>query len=161
MIGHRGENFFQGPFIWSGKIHSLDERFMSKSDPSNTFGDFSKKIKLSPDRQNLKPVNPALSFDQYLTIAIKEGYALLATETKNSVKKPEPSKQPSSVLTDSLGKMSVNPYVRARTQILTKMSPKARSVIEEMERIGNTANPVYDKFARSVTLLGDTLSSSN
>ena len=135
---------------------------MAKSDNSNTFGDFSKKVKLSPDRLNLKPVNPKLTFEQYLLIAVKEGHALLDAEEKNPSKKPEPFKQPSPVLNDALGKMSDNPYIRARTQILTKMSPAARAVIEDMERIGgNTCNPTYDKFAKSVTLLGDKLSSNN
>ena len=40
---------------------------MAKSDPSNTFGDFSKKIKLDPSRQNLKPVDPNWSFEKHLS----------------------------------------------------------------------------------------------
>ena len=133
---------------------------MAKSD-NNTFGDFSKKIQLDPSRQNLKPVNPKLTFEQYLSQAIQEGYALLAAEEKNSVKNPEPFKQSSPALNDALGKMSDNPYIKARTQILLKMTPTARAAIEEMERIGNTCNSTYDKFARSVTILGDKLSASN
>ena len=139
---------------------------MAKSDNS-TFGDFSKKINLSPDRQNLEPVNPKLSFEQYLFQCIQEGHALLNAEAtssvtkRNSVKSPEPLKQPPSILQDALAKSSPNPYVRARAEILGKMSPGARAAVEEMERIGNTCNSIYDKFAQSVTILGDKLSSNN
>lgn len=166
MIGHRGETFFDGPFIWSGKIHPLDERFMAKSDPNNTFGDFS-KIKLSPDRLNLKPVDPNLTFEQYLTIAIKEGYALLAAEATSSVKKPNSVKAPQSPKSDSvklenkLGEMSKNAYVRAREEVLKKMKPETRAIIEKMERNEMERDSRWDTFCKAVTIKGDQISNSN
>ena len=132
---------------------------MANSDNNNsTFGDFSKKINLDPSRQNLKPVDPKLSFEQYLEIAIKEGHALLVAEEKNSVKKPQPTKQPSPALEDALGKMSDNVYIRARTQILLKMSSEARSVIEKMENGTLPKDSRYDTFCKAVTIKGDQLS---
>ena|ERR1039458_10122780 len=134
---------------------------MAKSDSSNTFGDFSKKIKLSPDRMNLKPVSQSLSFDECLSKALREGYALLEEEAKtppkNSVKPPASVKH-SPALEDALGKMSDNPYVRARIEVLNKMTPAARSVIEKMEKGELTKDSRYDTFCKAVTILGDSLS---
>ena len=135
---------------------------MAKSDPSNTFGDFSKKIKLDPSRQNLKPVDPSLSFEQYLTIAIKEGNALLDAEAKvKPAQKTSVTATPSPVLEDALAKMSDNPYIRARQEILSRMGPKARSLIEQMEKGTVPKDNRYDAFCKAVTKLGDKLSSSN
>ena len=161
MIGHRGETFFDGPFIWNGKIHPLDERFMAKSDNQNTFGDFSKKIKLDPSRRNLKPVDPALTFEQYLAQAIKEGEALLAAEAKTpgSVTKENSGKPP--ILEDALAKMSDNPYVKARIQVLQKMKPEAKVIIEKMERGELPKDSRWDTFSKAITALGDKLSKSN
>ena len=129
---------------------------MAKSDSSNTFGDFSKKIKLSPDRMNLKPVNQSLSFDECLSKALQEGYALLAAEEKNSVKT---APNPNSVkLENKLGETSKNAYVRARSEVLNKMSPAARAVIEKMERGDLTKDTRWDTFCKAVTILGDSLS---
>src|ERR1035438_5990956 len=112
---------------------------MAKSDSSNTFGDFSKKIKLFPDSMNLKPVNQSLSFDECLSKALQEGYALLAAEEKNSVK-----------LENKLGETSKNAYVRARSEVLNKMSPAARAVIEKMERGDLTKDTRWDTDWKSV-----------
>ena len=129
---------------------------MAKSDSSNTFGDFSKKIKLSPDRMNLKPVSQSLSFDECLSKALQEGYALLAAEEKNSVKT---APNPNSVkLENKLGETSKNAYVRARSEVLNKMSPAARAVIEKMERGDLTKDTRWDTFCKAVTILGDSLS---
>src|ERR1035438_3310978 len=126
---------------------------MAKSDSSNTFGDFSKKIKLSPDRMNLKPVNQSLSFDECLSKALQEGYALLAAEEKNSVKT---APNPNSVkLENKLGETSKNAYVRARSEVLNKMSPAARAVIEKMERGDLTKDTRWDTFCKAATILGD------
>jgi hypothetical protein len=157
MIGHHGENFFQGPFIWSGKIHPLDERFMAKSDPSNTFGNFSEKIKLDPSRQNLKPVDPKLTFDQYLSQALQEGYALLAEDAKkapkDSVTKPDSVK-----LESKLGEISKNAYVRARTAVFNKLKPETQIIIEKMERNEIEKDTRWDTFCKAVTKLGDDFS---
>lgn len=160
MIGHRGETFFQGPLIWSGKIHPLDERFMAKNDSSNTFGDFSNKIKLTPDRMNLKPVNSKLSFEQYLMIAIKEGHALLDEEAKNAPKDSvtKPTTPDSVKLENKLGEVSKNPYVRARIEILNKLSPEARTVIEKMEKNEIERDLRYERFCKAIQIKGDQLS---
>lgn len=139
---------------------------MAKTDNSSPFGDFfKKKIKLDSSRQNLKPVDPSLSFEQHLAQAIKEGEALLAAEekakAKDSVKKPESFAQPSAKLQDALAKMSDNPYVRARIEILNKMGPIARSVIEKMEKGTLAKDDRYDKFCKAVTTRGDQISSAN
>ena len=133
---------------------------MAKSDSSSTFGDFSKKIKLDPSRQNLKSINPKLSFDQYLTIALKEGNALLALEDK-MIRPPSSipaTMENSTVLEDKLGKISKNAYVRARVELLEKMPPLARSVIEKMERGELERDLRYDRFCKAVIILGDQLS---
>ena len=135
---------------------------MAKSDNNNSFGDFTHKIKLSPDRQNLKPRPKGLTEEQYLYQSIAEGHEMLNTEEKNSVKSlPAPVKSDSVKLENKLGEMSKNAYTRAHSEVLNKMSPKARATIEEMERIGNTCNSTYDTFCKAVTKLGDKLSSSN
>lgn len=118
-----------------------------------------KKVKLDPSRKNLKPVDPKMTFEQYLNQCIEEGEELLAAEGKN---KPAPAMKPQSkkVLDDALGKMSSNPYIRARTQILTKMTPEKRSVIEKMEKGNLPTDSRYDEFCKEVTRLGDNLSSN-
>jgi parvulin-like peptidyl-prolyl isomerase len=138
---------------------------MAKNDNNPPFDDYSKKlkkVKLSPDRQNLKPVDPKLTFEQYLSQCIQEGNALLAAEEKtpkNSVKAPGSVKP--SVLEDALSKMSSNPYIKARAQVLKKMSPDARSVIEKMEKGELTKDTRWDTFSKAVALLGDKLSENN
>ena len=137
---------------------------MAKNDNSNTFGDFSKKIRLSPDRKNLSMVNPKLTFEEYLVIAIKEGHKLLEEEAKNapkdSVKKtPQIQTKPDSVkLENKLGEISNNPYVKARTEVFKKMNPEARAIIEKMERNELTKDARWDTFCKAVRILGDQLS---
>ena len=133
---------------------------MAKSDSSNTFGDFSKKIKLSPDRMNLKPVSQSLSFDECLSKALREGYQLLEEEAKNPPKDSvKPAPNPNSVkLENKLGETSKNAYVRARSEVLNKMSPAARAVIEKMERGDLTKDTRWDTFCKAATILGDSLS---
>lgn len=115
-----------------------------------------KKVKLDPSRKNLKPVDASLTFDQYLVQCIKEGNELLEAETKKSSVKPPPSNP--KVLEDALGKMSDNPYVRARIQVLKRMSADARSVIEKMEKGDLTKDSRYETFCKAVSILGDKLS---
>ena len=120
------------------------------------------KVKLDPSRKNLKPVDPKLTFEQYLAQCLKEGEELLAAEEKSkpapSVKSTPKSKQ---ALDDALGKMSDNPYIRARTQILRKMTAEKRSVIEKMEKGTLPKDSRYDAFCNEVGVLGDKLSSNN
>lgn len=120
-----------------------------------------KKVKLDPSRKNLKPVDPKLTFEQYLVQCLKEGEELLAAEEKAKPSvKPTPA-QSKKVLDDALGKMSDNPYVCARIQILTKMKPEARSVIEKMEKGTLPKDSRYDQFCKEIGKLGDKLSSNN
>lgn len=121
-----------------------------------------KKVKLDPSRKNLKPVDPKLTFDQYLAQCLKEGAEMLEAEEKAKPSvKPTPLAKTSKKLEDALGKMSDNPYVRARTQILGKMKPEARSVIEKMEKGTLPKDSRYDSFCKEVGILGDKLSSKN
>ncbi len=120
-----------------------------------------KKVKLDPSRKNLKPVDPSLTFEQYLAIAIKEGEELLALEEKAKKPSVKPAPKSTAALEDALGKMSDNPYVRARIQVLQKMKPEARSVIEKMEKGTLPKDSRYDTFCKDVGILGDQLSSKN
>ena len=135
---------------------------------SNNYDEYMKKlqaVKLDPSRKNLKPVNQSLTFEQHLIQAIKEGNALLDAEAKNSkpkvpsVKSPEPIAQSPEKLQEALAKMSTNPYVRARIQVLSKMQADARSVIEEMEKGNHPKDIRWDMFCKAVTEIGDKLSS--
>lgn len=138
---------------------------MAKTDTNNTFGDFSKKIKLSKDRQNLKPVNPKLSFDQYLSHALQEGYAILEAEGSGSVK-PKDSVKPSATapksdsvkLENKLGEISKNAYVRARTVVLNKLKPEVKAIIEKMEKEELPKDTRWDTFCKAITKLGDDFS---
>ena len=139
---------------------------MAKSDPSNTFGDFSKKIKLDPSRQNLKPVDPKLTFDQYLSQALQEGYALLEEDAKKapkaSVKVLSTAVKSDSVkLETKLGEISKNAYVRARAEVLQKMNSETRAIIEKMEQGELPKDLRWDTFCKAVTIRGDQLSGLN
>ena len=138
---------------------------MAKSDPSSTFGDFSKKIKLDPSRQNLKPVDQSLTFEQYLTIAIKEGNALLDAEAKvkpaQKASVTAPLKSDSVNLENKLGETSTNAYVRARSEILNKMKPESRAIIEKMSADEIKKDARWDTFCKAVTIRGDQLSGLN
>ena len=136
-------------------------RYMAKRDNNNAFGDFSKKVNLSPDRKNLKPVDQKLTFEEYFAIAIKEGYALLAAEEKNPVKNPSTLKSDSVKLDNKLGEMSKNAYVRAREEVLKKMKPETRAIIEKMERNEMERDSRWDTFCKAVTIKGDQISNGN
>lgn len=129
---------------------------MAKNDKKNPFGDFTKIVKLGTSRQNLKPVNPNLTFEQHLSQAIQEGYALLEEEAKNpknSVKAP--LKSDSVKLEDKLGEMSKNAYVKARAEVLRKMSPEARAIIEKMSAGELTKDSRWDTFCKAVNIKGE------
>ena len=130
----------------------MERNFMAKTDNSNTFGDFTKKVKLSSDRKHTKPRPSGISDEEYLVQSIKEGYALLEAEGTGSVKKTPDSP---TKLQDTLAKMSTNPYARARGEILNKMSPAARSVIEKMENGQLDKDKRYDTFCAAVNILGE------
>jgi len=84
----------------------------------------------------------------------REGEVLLKQEEKNPVIiKPVAKVHAISPLSD------LNPYVKARNQILNGLTPERRKAIEEMERTNNTNNRDYSEFTASVSILGDKLSS--
>ena len=116
-----------------------------------------KPIELDPSRQKLKPRPKGLTEQEYFMLALKEGHALIAVDEKN------PSVTPSimSKVQASLGKMSNNPYTTARSQLLEKLRPELRSVIEDMINGKILKDQRYDTFCRSVTELGDKLSGLN
>ena len=128
------------------------------------------------DRGVITPRPKGLSDDNYLIVALREGYALLAAEAKaaspnasgkktptptTSSVKPTPdsnSVTPAQKLEDTLAMKSTNPYVRAKHSILTKMLPGQRSVIEKMEAGTLDKDARYDMFLREITALGDKIS---
>ena len=128
-----------------------------------------KPIKLDPSRQNMKPRPSGLTDEQYLLVALKEGYALLEAESKLppkcSVKKPlDPALKPvnlNSKVQDALAKTSTNPYVKARIETLEKLTPASRAIIEKMELGELPKDKTYDKFVKTVMDRGDHLSGLN
>ena len=129
--------------------------------PTNNFDDYLdklKKVKLDPSRKNLKPRPSGLTDEQYLTLAIKEGHELLGADSV----KPTPSvKESNSELQSALAKMSTNPYARAQAELLDKLPPKARSVMEDMINNAIPRDDRYDKFMRQVISIGNKLSGNN
>ena len=126
------------------------------------------------DRGNIVPRPNGLSDEQYLLVALKEGYALLAASEKpalpNVLGKVPPVLKPSktdsvtpepSKVQDALAQKSTNPYIRARATLLTQMLPSARSVIEKMEAGTLTKDARYDTFVKAVAELGDKISNTN
>lgn len=125
---------------------------------TSNFDDYEKKlkkIKLDPSRKNLKPDPAHWTFEEQLARAVIEGAQLLEAEEK--AKKAAAPPAPSPVLEDALGKMSANPYIRARTQLLLRMTPTARSVIEKMEKGLLDKDHRYDTFVSQIAKLGDKL----
>lgn len=125
-----------------------------------------KPIELDASRQNLKPRPKGLSDDQYLIIALREGYALLAAEAKVEAKAGPSVKSDSVIPTpspvqDALAKKSNNPYVKAKIQLLDKMLPLQRKTIERMDSGEIPKDARYDMFITQIAALGDKLSSLN
>ena len=120
-----------------------------------------KPIELDASRQNLKPRPPGLSDDKYLIVALKEGYALLEAEAK-ALEKPSGKSSsvipPPSKVQDALGKMSENPYVRAKIKVLSDMTPHQRNTIERMEAGEIPKDKRYELFCNQISVLGDKLS---
>ena len=123
-----------------------------------------KPIELDASRQNLKPRPPGLSDDKYLIVALKEGYALLEAEAKAEASVAKPSVKSSSVIPppskvqDALGKMSENPYVRAKIKVLSDMTPLQRNTMERMEAGEIPKDKRYELFCNQISVLGDKLS---
>lgn len=80
----------------------------------------------------------------------EEGMKLLEEEAN--------TRTPPKTLDAALGATDPNPYIRARIQVLKDLPADKRARIELMERDKKTDNPIYEEFARMVSLLGDKLS---
>lgn len=123
----------------------------------NNFDDYQAKldaVKLDASRKNLKPFPDDYTLEQMIIHSIAEGNVLLI------IKSAAPT-QPPKVLDNALAKMSDNPYIRARAEVLKKMIPSLRKQIEEMEKTKNLDNRIYKDFVQEVRKLGDSFSSSN
>ena len=108
---------------------------------------------------------PKPDHEESLTELVKEGHRLLAAEEKKKNPCPPvptapvpPKKDDTKRLESNLASTSTNPYVRARIQILNKMTALARGVIEKMEKGELPKDRRYDEFAKTVMNLGDKLS---
>ena len=106
----------------------------------------------SMSRRNL----PIPDHEEILDELVAEGMKLLEEDEKLQKKSiiSETKK-----LESSLGLTSPNPYVRARMEILSKMSNDKRKVIEEMENGTKPKDHRYDEFVRLVAQLGDKMTS--
>ena len=93
-------------------------------------------------------------------VALAEGHALIAVDEKNPSVTPASAKAISK-LQNALTKLSTNPYVKARAQLLEKMHPTLRSVIERQELGKAPSDARYEKFLKDITDLGDKLSAKN
>lgn len=111
--------------------------------------------------EKLKP-SPELPIDQLITALCAEGMMLLDAEEKAKTKaapamKPNESKR----LSSALAAGDKNAYVRARAQVLAKMTDAQHKQIEEMEAKKDTQNRIYAEFIKEVSKLGDKLSEKN
>jgi hypothetical protein len=139
---------------------------MAKSTNNDGFEDYAnklKKVKLDPSRQNLKLDPPGWTLEEKLAHALADGYKALDTEekAKGSVKAPQSPKSDSVKLENKLGEMSKNSYVRAREEVLKKMKPETRAIIEKMERNEMERDSRWDTFCKAVTIKGDQISNGN
>jgi hypothetical protein len=121
---------------------------------SKTYQAYLDEIKLTKmSRANLRP----LDHEETIIEAVAEGMKLLQEEPpKASPEKPKPDD--TKKLESKLASTSDNPYIRARIQILNKMSDAARDVIEKMEKGETKKDRRYDEFLKAVGILGDKFS---
>jgi hypothetical protein len=127
-------------------------------------------IQLTPGRFPLPTPYPnSWSIERQLIEAVREGNLLLEAEAKEG--KPAPSSvkpDAKTAVEDALASKSDNPYVRARAQILSKLDPHIRSLIEHFETLSSELRAKqsfnqrtrYDTFCKQVTELGDKLSNN-
>lgn len=83
-----------------------------------------------------------------------EGHKLLAAEENKSENKPI-TKNTNSKPLEAKSANEVNPYIRARNDILNKMGAFEKKEIETMEREGNLDNRIYNNFVHQVRLIAD------
>lgn len=120
-------------------------------------------IQLTPGRFPLpKPYPDNWSIERQIIEACREGNLLLESDSK--VPKPPSGSvnpDPKTAVQDNLAAKSTNPYVRARGEIMSKMTPKTREIIEKMEAGTLKKDARYDKFLSQIIQLGDKFSASN
>lgn len=122
---------------------------------SDSFEDYVTKlqqVKLSDGLYSRKNL-PQPDHEETIAELVAEGERLIAEEEK--LKKP---KDESKRLDSTLSSTSLNPYVRARHEVLTKMSDIQKKIIEKMEKGELEKDSRYDTFCKQVATRGDQLS---
>lgn len=108
-------------------------------------------------KEKLTP-SPELPIDQLIVALCAEGMLLLEAEEKAKAAPAMKPKDEAKRLHSTLAAGDPNPYVRARAQVLSKMTDAEHKRIEEMEKTGDTKNHMYSNFISEVSKLGDKLS---
>lgn len=122
----------------------------------NNFKTYLNEIKSTPmSRFNL----PIPTHEESLQEILKEGDKLLGEEKKLSASAP--AKDERTQLESKLASTSSNPYVRAREEILKKMSPAEITTIRNMESGKEPKTQWYDRFVSKIADLGDKYSELN
>lgn len=124
---------------------------MSKINDDN-FEEYKERLE-GHNRGELTPPPANLTLGELMSHLAMEGEKLLAAEPKKVKAKKDDTKK----LEKTLAISSKNPYIRARVQILEKMSKWKREEIHQMEQSGNINNRFYEDFVHEVTLLGNKL----
>lgn len=128
-----------------------------KTNNFEPYEDKLKKVKLNDGLYSRKNL-PISDHEETIAELIKEGQRLIEEEEK--LRKQSiiiETKQ----LESKLGSLSTNPYIRARCNILSRMSKDKLKLIEDMEKGTVPKDHRYDAFAKEVATLGDKLSSGN
>lgn len=99
--------------------------------------------------------------EQPLMDAVSEGYLLLAADEKKGTLPATVKLDETKRLNNTLGSTSSNPFIRARIQILNKMSPFDRHEIERMEKTHDLNNRFYEDFVHRVRVLGEEFQEKN
>jgi hypothetical protein len=128
---------------------------------SKSYEEYLNSVKLTKmSRFNL----PKPDHEESIAEAVAEGFKLLEEEEKGKSKAKasdilgyDPNSDKKRLET-KLASTSDNPYIRARIQILNKMTPTARAIIEKMENGKLEKDSRYDAFVKAVEILGDQLS---
>lgn len=105
------------------------------------------------NRYKLMPETKAMSFQEQLQMAIKDGMKLLEKE-----KNLNNNNNKISVLKSDNKQKSKNPYLQAREKIISQMSKSDQMMIEKMENGKMEKNRWYDDFVKKIVKLGDEIS---
>lgn len=129
----------------------------TKSNGFEPYEDKLRKVKLSDGLYSRKNL-PIPDHEETIAELVKEGERLIAEEEKLRQR---------NVITETrrletkLGTTSSNPYIRARCDIISKMSKDKAKLIEDMESGIKPKDHRYDTFVKEVAALGDKLSAAN